>query len=392
MENVLSQTRTDPLGVICAFPLCYAGLEVGRMYWDSWIREIRGGILAPVYVLGGPETYVARMVVEELENACGLSAPELNLGRYDLSETPIQQVVLEARTTPFFSDRRLVIATGGEALSGRSKVPHDLTSWEEYVADPSPTAVVVLLFGDHKMDERKKWVRRVKETGRWWMCPSPKESELTAWVNKEVQRRGFHMGADAVNRLILLSGGHLELIAGELDKLSLYAPGKAISREDVDLLVVPFPEQDIFRWVDDVVRLDMDRALTGLDRLLKQKENPFKLLMLLARQFRLMYHALNEYKSGHVNTDLSAQLGVRPYALKIALEQGRRYTLRQLSDVLQWLADADSDIKTGRRTDRAALNDFVVTLPIRLKGGEWNAPKTPNPRAGSPSRPGSVKA
>ncbi|MDI3257347.1 MAG: DNA polymerase III subunit delta [Kyrpidia sp.] len=353
------------------------------MYWDRWVEEIRGGRLAPIYVLDGPETYVARLIVEELLKACPIAVPEMNVARFDLLETPVQQVVLEARTVPFFSERRLIIASGGEALGGRAKVGHDLAAWEDYVDQPSAESVVVVLVGDQKVDERKKWVRGVKAKGRWWTCAALRESELAAWIRREAEARGKRIESDAVRRLILLSGGHLELLAGELDKLSLYVPGESIRTEDVDQVVVPFPEQDVFRWVDDVVRLKTDRALTGLDRLLRQKESPVKLLMLLARQFRLIYHAVGQSRRGHAGTDIAAQLGIRPFAFKIALEQGRLYSLHQISRVLQWLADLDADIKTGRRTDRDALADFVAALPIRLKGGTSSGAKAADFGTGS---------
>ncbi|MBX6394157.1 MAG: DNA polymerase III subunit delta [Alicyclobacillaceae bacterium] len=346
------------------------------MYWSPWVEEIRAGQLVPLYGISGTEPYVIRLLVEELRQACGITMPELNVSRFDLFHTPVQQVVMEARIPPFMDQRRLIVATGGGSLHGRSKVDHDVSVWEEYVADPSPESVVVVLFGDQKVDERKQWVRTIKGNGRWWVCPALRDHELAAWIRHESARLGISVDEQAVRRLVLLSGGHLELLAGELEKLSLYAPGQRLTSDDIDRVVVPFPEQDVFRWVDDLVCLRMDRALTGLENLLKQKESPIKLLMLVARQYRLMYHAAVQSQRGYSGQQIATQLGIRPFAYKVALEQSRLYTVRQIGRVLQRLAEVDADIKTGRCGDREGLLDFVLALPSLVGRDEANAAPT----------------
>ncbi|MDI3327018.1 MAG: DNA polymerase III subunit delta [Alicyclobacillaceae bacterium] len=339
------------------------------MYWEPWVQEIRRGPLSPLYALSGTESYVIDLLTEEIRSAVGIGMPELNAARFDLNQTPVQQVVLEAQTPPVLEEKRLVVAAGGEALAAKGKVDHDLAVWEAYTERPNPQTVLVLILGDHKVDERKKWVKAIKEKGRWWVCPPLKEADLVKWIRREAVRLGIRLHNEAVERLLLSSGGRLDFLAGEMEKLSLFAPGGTLTREDVDALTVPFPDDDVFRWIDDLVSLRMDKVMTGLENLLKQRESPVKLLMLAARQYRLMYHVSAQSERGYSLAQIAEQLGAHPYACRVAQQQARRYTRRQIGRILQRLADVDAAVKTGRKSDRDALVDFALQLPGLVREG-----------------------
>lgn len=99
----------------------------------------------------------------------------------------------------------------------------------------------------------------------------------------------FQMDNTTTDRLIELTGGQLTTAMNELDKLMLYKlEERAIYTPDVESLVVRSLEQNIFLLLDKMIALDISGALSIYYDLLKQKEEPIKILALIASQFRLL--------------------------------------------------------------------------------------------------------
>ncbi|MBC8824119.1 DNA polymerase III subunit delta, partial [Escherichia coli] len=95
------------------------------------------------------------------------------------------------------------------------------------------------------------------------------------------------MSQEAITRLIELTSGQLTTAMNELQKLMLYCfDTKEITIQDVESLVVRSLEQNIFLLLDKMIAMDISGALRIYYDLLKQKEEPIKILALISSQFR----------------------------------------------------------------------------------------------------------
>src|SRR5690625_6347330 len=82
-----------------------------------------------------------------------------NISTYDLEETPIQEVVADAETYPFFGEKKLIYAMNPTFLSTKhKKLPfeHDLVRLEQYISNPVDYSVIVFIAPYEKLDNRKK--------------------------------------------------------------------------------------------------------------------------------------------------------------------------------------------------------------------------------------------
>ena len=79
---------------------------------------------------------------------------------FDLNEQPIDYVIDEADTIPFFTERKCIIAKNASFLKaaekGKEKIDHDLKRLESWLENPTDTAVTVFIAPYEKLDERKK--------------------------------------------------------------------------------------------------------------------------------------------------------------------------------------------------------------------------------------------
>lgn len=74
-------------------------------------KQIRSKKITPVYLIIGTEDYIINETKQLLiDNILEGEEVEFNYANLDLEEMPIEVVVQEAESMPFFGDKRLVMA------------------------------------------------------------------------------------------------------------------------------------------------------------------------------------------------------------------------------------------------------------------------------------------
>ncbi|TGV05137.1 DNA polymerase III subunit delta, partial [Mesorhizobium sp. M00.F.Ca.ET.186.01.1.1] len=95
----------------------------------SAIREIRQKQFSPVYVLYGPEAFLAEEFLTLAKNQMiDPQFRDLNMSVYDCTETGLTDILQDAETLPFLGEHRLVIARQTYFLTGskpQTKVESD---------------------------------------------------------------------------------------------------------------------------------------------------------------------------------------------------------------------------------------------------------------------------
>lgn len=344
--------------------------ELRTMSYREITQEIRKGIFHPVYVLYGTEQLLIREVTEALEQAIN---PEdsLNTLRFHCDETPVQVAVREAETMPFLSDRRLVILQNATMFTGAkpTRNDHDLDLFLRYLENPSPTSTLICTVFADKLDERKKITKAARAHGKVAAFLPLKEKELQDWIVLRCRKDRVSITPGAVDRLLSACGPNLTFLASELEKLALYAGDEGTIDEDsVERLAAGTLEQDIFSFVDEAVRLRTERAMRKMGDLIKSKQPPVYLLFMIARQIRIMLQVKIQSADGLTAQQIAARIGVHPYACKVAGEQAQRYSRPELETLLAELGEIDHKIKTGRVEDRQALEMFLLSMPLKVKG------------------------
>ncbi|MCI3923201.1 DNA polymerase III subunit delta [Paenibacillus sp. TRM 82003] len=343
------------------------------MDYKQAAREWSQGTIRPVYILHGAETYVMGEWIELLvQTAVNPDTRDFALSKYDLTETPLETVIEDAETLPFLSERKVVVASGAFFLTGGrdpSKVEHRVEALQTYAASPAEHAVLVLTVPADKLDERKKLVKALKASAIVLPFPLLGPAELQQWVKKKASGWGTTIEDEAVEELLTCVGGSCAKLASEIEKLSLYAgKGETIRKEMVSTLAVRTSEQNVFLLVEEIAKLRPERAMTIFHDLLREKEEPIKLLVLIARQFRMMLGAKELAKQGFSQAQIASQLGAHPFAIKMAAEQAKRFRSETLERLMKELADLDYAMKTGGIDKQLGLELFILRLGAAAAG------------------------
>lgn len=149
-------------------------------------------------------------------------------------------------------------------------------------------------------------------------------------------------------------GPHLRQLDNELEKLALYASGRAVTADDVKRLVSDVGEALIWDLTDALSQRNGRGALTALYELRRSDANLFQLLTMIARQYRIIIKVKEALgRSGGDEYAIAERIGEKPYPVKKAMAQASKYTSAELDAVLDRLLVTDYAMKSGADAETA---------------------------------------
>ncbi|PLS01213.1 DNA polymerase III subunit delta [Neobacillus cucumis] len=321
------------------------------MVLEVW-RKIKKKEIAPIYLLYGTEAFLINETKQLLlDHILEEEEKDFNFSAYDLEETSVDLALEDAETFPFLGEKKVVFLHNPVFLTAeksKEKVEHNLAKLEAYLKEPAPYTVMVISAPYEKLDERKKITKELKRNAELVEAKKLGEHDLKNWVKERAKNNGLEFDADAIEQLLALSGTNMFMLASEVDKLSLYAAQqKRIDSSLVEKLVARTLEQNIFTLIERVVQRRLDEALRIYYDLLKQNEEPIKILALLSGQFRLIYQVKELSRRGYGQQQIAGYLRIHPFRVKLALGQAGSFTDEELAHLMGLLAEADYQMKTG---------------------------------------------
>lgn len=185
---------------------------------------------------------------------------------------------------------------------------------------------------------------------------------LTAWLRQRAGRKGAELTARAAELLGAGGGTDLRRLDGELEKLILYAAGRPLRAEDVELLCSTVVEATIFAFVDALGERDGGRAQELLHSFLARGSEPLYLLTMIARQVRLLLQQQDLAGRGLPQAERLRTLGVAPFVLGKLAAQAARFSPGQLRRAHQLLVEVDWWVKRGRLEPGLGLELLVAEL------------------------------
>ena len=321
------------------------------MVLDIW-KKIKKGEIAPIYLLYGTEAFLINETKQLLlKSILTEEEKDFNFFAYDLEETPLELAIEDAETFPFLGERKVIFLHNPSFLTSektKEKIDHNIARFETYLKEPAPYTIMVISAPYEKLDERKKITKELKRNAAIVEAKKLNEAELKAWLKERAKRIGIEIEPDALELMLTLTGTNMFMLTSELDKLALYATDeKRINVALVEKLVSKSLEQNIFTLIEKVVQRKLDEALRIYFDLLKQNEEPIKILALLANQFRLIYQVKELSRKGYGQQQISVFLKTHPFRVKLAAGQAVKFTDEELATLMNLIAEADYQMKTG---------------------------------------------
>jgi DNA polymerase-3 subunit delta len=332
-----SKTSLTPAGLIQRFRAAKPPLAVVLLGEDVYLRDLCRKTILEVCVPAASRDWAVAAISAKEEG-------------WDAA-------LERARTFPMLSAKQLVILEDAEALEslGEDESSRVADSMAAYLADPAP--FTILLIEARALDERRRFFKVLSGSAPFVSLSSDRDSAPQA-AEKMARDAGAAIEPAAAAALAEMLDGGLARIHMEIQKLALYAEGRTITLEDVELLVVAARRHTVWQLADMLAARRRGEALAFFDSLMRSGEQPAGIVGALAWMYRTLIQARG-IPAGASRYDVSRILRMSPERAELAMRNARQIPLESLLLGLRLLAEADSQLKSGA-PDRSAIMEFLI--------------------------------
>ena len=334
-------------------------------------------INSSILLLHGEEQVAMTTILKEIEqNLPHSSMGDLNLTRLEGRSLTLTELANHLQILPLGAEKRLVILQDAQEVAKSSAEQEKFTSLLEHL--PQTTQLVMVIV-DYLVKKKKEWVWAKLPNEHWlkrWLDAHPDRAkteefrnplpkDMTAWLLEQAAIMDLVLSPSAASALASAVGNDTLLAEKELYKLGTYVAGaRAISAEDVKLLVCPVDHEDIFALVDAIAEGNARTALKLLEISLQNQPAP-QVFSMIARQFRLLIIAAEIMSEKGTPQIVQQEMHVVDWLAEKYMRQARRLGLPALEAIFQRLAALDAQIKESHVPDDLALEMFVAQMARR---------------------------
>lgn len=315
-------------------------------------------------------------------------------------EDVIRQLTIAFQTNTLFSLAKIVIIKNIFAKTALASIVREF--FEKHIETIPQSDFVV--FTQEKKPKSKKDEKDEKDEKESAPAKKEKKSDLTkiiaeleksgkarsnvfdvpygAALRKWIQTRFEHASvsaSDSIIEYLIRQYGEKEgygrrdekklsvdlwTIAHDIEKLSAYARGRAITKEDINLLIPRSLEGHIFDLSDALAARDKKRALQLIHTLISGPESQIKgmcigLTAQLIGQFRGLFLVKKLSDAGKSEQQIADILDWDPKRVWVNKKNSSRQTAEELQKTLRSLIEYDYSLKTSSAHPLAALDLLI---------------------------------
>ena len=287
------------------------------------------------------------------------------------------------KTASFFSEKRLIVLKS--AFSAGEEIADLMTNWK-LDADKER----ILVFTENS--EEKELVKKDKKLFNLLSAKpniarsfEPLEGkQLENWVKKEMETSGGKIEPAALRKLISYTTNPASRdklsdptatwrLKQEIDKLVNYksagdnnghAKDEAINISDIELLVGPNVNLNIFEVIDAIASKNKYRALTMLYNHLESGVDPYHIFSMVIFQFRNLLRVKTLIKNVVPYANIVKKTGLNPYVVKKTYEQCKKFDPDELKRAFATLAQTEISAKSGTMDMAEGLYHFTLSLGV----------------------------
>ena len=317
------------------------------------VQDIKTGNFKHAYLICGSEDYLRRLYTQKLKDA--IAAPNDTMNCQSFSDTQIdeRQVIDLAQTLPFMADRRLIIIRS----SGFFKKSPDLLS--DYMKSIAPDTYFI--FNETEVDKRSRMYKAVKSAGYIAEMNTPSGRELEQWVAIIMKEAGKKLKKSTAQYIVTNCGTDMMTLKSELDKLIAFTGGSSVvTEDDVRQICSIHTDSSVFDMVESMAKGQQKMAMSQYYRLLEDREPPMRILILIARQFKLLFESKCLVAAGRSRQEVGAAIGLPPFIAGKYIELSRRFSSEFLLNALSECTNSEKLIKSGKIGDRLCVELLIV--------------------------------
>jgi DNA polymerase-3 subunit delta len=337
-----------------------------RIAAQELLTRLEKGKLVPAILLLGDEPYLRDACRAQLiQRFVPESARDWAVSRYSADRAETEAAVGQAQTVPMLSPQQIVFLEDVQAIEKLSEKNREATAelLQSYLEKPSKFTLLVL--EATALDQRMKLAKLLAENALVVDVALGDNVErniaaATALARTMAEGNQVQFEPGAAEDLAEAVAADLMRLKTEIDKLATYAgERKLIRRADVRAMVISEKAATVWELTDMLASRNRRQALEFLDRLLREGEEPIRMVGAIAWMFRKLVEA-SELRSPTSGYQAARALGMNPQQAELAIQAARKISQPRLLEGLRAIQRADDRLK-GRAEDERTVMEFLIT-------------------------------
>ncbi len=313
-----------------------------------------------IYLFYGLEYYLIKKEIQSI--LANEKIDLINQNTYDLENSELKEIIEDASTVSLFSDKKAIIVENCYIFTGTTnkKLPEqNIEILNTYLQNINENTLLFFIINKESIDKRKKIINEIKKRGVIKEF-APLTDQKTYVIT---MLKPYQIQISDVNLLIARVGNNLSILEQEIKKLKTYKNNDLqITRQDIIDVTCKTVDIDLFSLIDNIVTKNKEKALESYTEMIQLGEEPIKIIIMLANQFRMMYQSKQLSRKGYSEKDIASSLEVHPYRIKLALEKSHNFKEDTLLKYLKQLATLDYQIKSGKIDKNIGLELFILSI------------------------------
>jgi len=287
-----------------------------------------------LYFLFGEDVYRCQQKLKKIKDQAGLRS---EVFVFEAQNMQFADFAKELEANSLFAKKKTLIVKnlltqGDQGL--KNKFLHNL--------DKLKNDLCIIIFYDSKPDKRLKLFKEINKLSQTEEFKPLQGKDLVNWLIEETG-----INNKLADKLIMLLGNDPGRLINEIGKIKAYYNYKSIPGDNVEKLVKPELENDIFKTIDALAQGDKVEILHFVQRHLASKDDENYLFNMFIYQFRNLLNI----KKGQIQ-------GISPFVVKKSRQFLNNYSLEKLEKIFKLFLRLDFLVKTGQLKQPATF--FVL--------------------------------
>lgn len=331
--------------------------------------ELKDGSRQGIYLFAGEEEYLKRYYLGELRSSIIVDEAfaVFNNPVFDDPEIDFAAISEAIKASPVMSDSKLIEWRHADFTALSEKGLSALEELAELCRE-HPYATVAFLASADGVDfgvgkRQSKFINRFDKLLKILRLDKSSDKQLLGWLKRHFDSRGIEVTLDALNTLVFTSGRSMDVLIGEVEKLSALAHSRGrstVSAKDVIEVASPVPESEAFALSGAITDKNKAKAFSALYEMKSRRVEPAVIIGMIARSFSELASVGALISDGLGAADISATLGMNPYKVGICVTGAKRYGKEALARIVPEITRIDAESKFGGLSGYTAIELFIA--------------------------------
>lgn len=291
---------------------------------------------------------------------------------FDLNNVELDDVIEEASYFSLFDEAKYMVVKNADIFKagkkksdddGEEKVSKKDQKLLEYLESPnSNTILIFTVYG--KVDSKKKICKIIKDRYTFIEIKDFKQAELISIADNKLKEDGYKADKFVLNYIVNNCLNNYDLIFNEISKIKLYyGKGTKLNLDEVSNIVSRNVEDNNFKFIEVVMKKDIKEAFKMLDDLMLQKVEPIMLLSMFAKEIRLTLLTKKLCNKRYDKRSIMENLGIKfDFQVDKLINNAYNFKESELEHLLLYLCDMDLKIKSGKISNKLAIEMFIMEM------------------------------